>query len=394
MRWTSSGLRSTCHASEAFILPGCPGLLAEKLFAFVREVCTMRRRGASSAPAKVLRGSAQAPDAGFVVEERDAIFQNFRFRNGEVLPEVRIHFATLGTPRRGAHGQILNSVLLLHSTTASGATMRSPEFVSSLYGSSKPLDASKYFLVFVDNIGHGSSSKPSDGLHASFPRYGYRDMVDLQHRVVVETLGIGRLHAIIGVSMGGMHAWLWAEEYPGDVEAVMPVAAVPTRIAGRNLVWRRIVTRSIRGDPSWQGGEYQQPPRGWLESFPLFRMMSDGVPHLDATVRDRAAADVFIETAVDQARAQDANDALYALESSADYDPTAALHRIRAKVFALNFSDDEFNPIALRTLDTLIPKVAGAHFIIQPGDETSFGHSTQAHPALWANHVAAFMARR
>jgi homoserine O-acetyltransferase/O-succinyltransferase len=350
----------------------------------------MRRRGASRAPARVAPGSPQAPGA-FAVEERDALFPNYRFRSGDVLPDVRIHFATMGTPKRGGDGQILNAVLLLHSTNSSGATMRSPEFVSSLCGSSKPLDASKYFLVFVDNIGHGGSSKPSDGLHASFPRYGYRDMVDLQHRLVVETLGIVRLQVLIGVSMGGMHAWLWATEYPDDVEAVMAVAALPTRITGRNLLWRRIVTRSIRGDPSWQGGEYQQPPRRWLESFPLFRMMSDGVPHLDATVRDPSAADAFIDTAVDQARTQDANDALYALESSADYDPVASLHTVRAKVFALNFSDDEFNPIALRTLDTLIPKVAGARFTIQPGDETSFGHSTQAHPALWAKHVAAFM---
>jgi len=329
--------------------------------------------------------------AGLAVEEHDALFENYRFRNGDSLPELRIHFATVGTPRWGSDGAMLNAVLVLHSTNSSGTAMRSPEFVSSLYELDRPLDVSKYFLVFVDNVGHGGSSKPSDGLHARFPPYGYRDMVDLQHRVVVETLGIRRLHAIVGVSMGGMHAWLWAEEYPGEVEAIMPIAALPTRISGRNLIWRRIVTRSIRSDRSWQGGEYQQPPRGWLEGFPLFRMMLDGVPHLDATVRDRADADAFIQAAVDQAREQDANDALYSLESSGDYDPAAALGTVRTKVFALNFSDDEFNPISLQALETLIPKVPGAHFVVQPGDETSFGHLTQRHPSLWAKHVGAFM---
>lgn len=329
--------------------------------------------------------------AGQKVEERDVLFENYRFRSGESLAQLRIHFAMVGTPRRGPDGAILNAVLVLHSTNSSGAAMRSPEFVSSLYELGQPLDASKYFLVFIDNVGHGRSSKPSEGLRAKFPHYGYRDMVELQHRVVVETLGVRRLHAILGVSMGGMHAWLWAGDYPDDVEAVMPVAALPARIAGRNLLWRRLVIRSIRTDPSWQGGDYREPPRGWLEGFPLFRMMLDGVPHLDATVPDAAAADGFIQAAVDQAREQDANDALYSLESSGDYDPAPALPKVRAKVFALNFSDDEFNPISLHTLERVIPSVSGARFLIQPGDATSFGHLTQRHPALWATQVAAFL---
>jgi len=269
--------------------------------------------------------------------------------------------------------------------------MRSPEFVSSLYELGRPLDASKYFLIFIDNVGHGGSSKPSDGLHAKFPHYGYRDMVDLQHLIVTETLGIRRLHAILGVSMGGMNAWTWAEQYSNAVQGVMPVAALPASISGRNLIWRRIVARSIRTDPAWQDGEYRQPPRGWLEAFPLFRMMLDGVPHLDATVKDRASADEFIQAAVDQAREQDANDALYSLESSGDYDPGPALSKVRAKVFALNFSDDEFNPVSLHTLEAVIPGVPGASFLIQSGDGTTFGHLTMRHPALWAKHVAAFL---
>ncbi len=245
--------------------------------------------------------------------------------------------------------------------------------------------------MFIDSVGHGRSSKPSDGLHARFPKYGYRDMVDIQHKVVSEALGITHLQAIIGLSMGGMHAWLWAEEYPDEVEAILPVVSLPTRIAGRNLVWRRIVARAIRAEPEWNGGDYTHAPRGWVEAFPLFRMMLDGVPHLQATIPDRAAADGFIQAASGVAATMDANDALYSLESSEDYDPEPGLARVHAKVLALNFSDDEFNPVALRALERLTPKVASARFVVQPGSDASFGHLTQAHPGLWADHVGELM---
>ncbi len=348
-----------------------------------------------SAPASAPAPSAPVPAAPaasrLAFEAHDTALDGYRFRDGETLPSLRIHYSTIGSPRRDAAGAITNAILLLHGTSGSSASLQTPEFVSSLYDPGKPLDASRYYLVFVDNVGHGRSSKPSDGLHARFPRYGYRDMIDLQHRVVTETLGITHLRAVIGTSMGGMHAWLWAEAYPEEVDGIMPVASLPTRIAGRNLLWRRIVARSIRTDPAWKGGEYTQPPRGWLEAFPVFRMMLDGVPHLQATLPDRAAADALIEGAVEQARTMDANDVLYALESSEDYDPEPELDRIKARVFALNFSDDEINPVALRTLDRLTPKVAAARFVVQPGTEQSFGHLTLAHPALWADRVGDFL---
>jgi homoserine O-acetyltransferase len=212
-------------------------------------------------------------------------------------------------------------------------------------------------------------------------------MVDIQHRIVTEKFGIALIHAIVGLSMGGMHAWLWAETYPDEVSAIMPDVSLPTRISGRNLLWRRIVSRAIRTDPEWKGGEYAQQPRGWTEAFPLFRLMLDGVTHLQATVTDRASADAFVQGAVDQAKTMDANDILYSLESSDDYDPEPALPSIRAKVLALNFSDDEFNPISLHTLERLTPKVPRARFVVQEGTDRSFGHFTQAHPSLWAAHV-------
>jgi len=318
----------------------------------------------------------------FTADQHDEIFANYRFRKGETLAQLRLHYATAGTPVRNEKGEITNAVLLLHWTSASGGALQTPEFATSLYAPGKPLDAAKYFLIFIDNVGHGRSSKPSDGMRARFPKYGYLDMVDLQHRLITEKLGIKRLRAIVGLSMGGMHAWLWAENHPDAVEAIMPIVALPARISGRNLIWRHIVTRQIRRDPDWKGGEYTSAPRGWTEAFPLFRMMLDGVLHLQDTIPDKAAADAFVQAAADQSHLADANDVLYSLESSEDYDPEPGLSRIRAKVFALNFSDDEFNPISLGILQDLVPRVPGARYVLQAGTTTSFGHLTQAHPSL------------
>ncbi|WP_244238797.1 alpha/beta fold hydrolase [Corallococcus carmarthensis] len=323
--------------------------------------------------------------------EADAVFTGHRFQDGTVLPEVRIHYATLGTPRRDASGAVTNAVLMLHWTGANGAVLRGQPFQDALFAPGRPLDATKYFLIFPDSVGHGRSSKPSDGARTKFPAYGYRDMVEFQHQLVTGTLGITRLHAIVGLSMGGMNAWQWSELYPDAVEGVMPIVSLPTRIAGRNLLWRRFVSGQVRGDPEWKDGFYTAPPRGWLEAFPVFRMMLDGVPHLQATLPDAAAADAFIATARAQAAGMDANDILYALESSRDYDPEGALDAIQARVFALNFSDDEFNPVSLRTLETLMPRVKRGRFVVQEGSASSFGHFTQAHPELWADQVGAFL---
>ena len=335
--------------------------------------------------------AARATTTSLPVNAGDATIARHVFRSGDALDGLRIHYSTLGTPRKNAAGEIVNAVLVQHWTTASSVAVQTPEFAEALCAPGRALDPAKYFLVFIDNVGHGASSKPSDGLHAKFPRYGYRDMVDLQHHVVHEVLGIKRLHAIVGLSMGGMHAWLWAENYPDEVSGIMPIVSLPTRIAGWNLIWRRIVTRAIRNDPEWNGGDYGQPPRGWIESFPLFRMMLDGVPHLQSVAPDRAAADAFVNDATVAASKMDANDVLYSLESSEDYDPEPGLSRIRAKVTVLNFGDDEFNPIELRALDALPSKVPQARVVVQPGDEHSFGHLTQAHPALFSSHVATFM---
>lgn len=331
--------------------------------------------------------SARAIEA----EEGEVEFRDVRFRDGQVLPTVRIHYSTAGTPRRDERGRITNAVLMLHWTGSSSEVLQSRAYADTLYGPGRPLDLSRYFLVFIDAVGHGKSSKPSNGLRASFPAYGYEDIVTLQYRTVTEALHIEHLHAIVGLSMGGMNAWQWAERYPDFMDALIPIVALPAPISGRNLIWRRFVALSIRNDPAWNGGNYTTPPRGWTESFPVFRMLLDGVPHLHETVRDRAAADAFIRNASAAAAHMDANDLLYALEASGDYDPSRSLESIRARVFALNFSDDAFNPVELGILEESMRRVPRGTYVIQPGTPQSFGHFTQAHPELWAPRIAEFL---
>jgi homoserine O-acetyltransferase/O-succinyltransferase len=321
----------------------------------------------------------------------DARFDDYQFRDGKTMDQVRIHYATLGSPHRNGGGDIDNAVLVLHWTGADGRALLTPTYMNALFDPGRPLDARRYFLIFPDNVGHGRSSKPSDGLRASFPHYGYRDIVDLQHRLVTQTLGIKRLHAILGMSMGGMNAWQWAEAYPDAMDGVMPVVSLPVKVSGRNLLWRRMVIADIRNDPDWQGGNYAKQPRGFVQGYQLLRMMIDGVPHLQAIISDAKAADGFMSAAAKQIASADANDLLYSLESSRDYDPEPGLSKIKTKLFALNFSDDEFNPDMLQILQHLTPLVPSGHYVVQNGTPDSFGHLTMAHPALWADHVQDFM---
>jgi homoserine O-acetyltransferase/O-succinyltransferase len=346
-----------------------------------------------SSPSQTEEGNASpwAHQMSSAATQADAWFDNYRFRDGGTLPRLRLHYATLGTPHHNARGDIDNAVLVIHWTGASGGTLLSTNYMKALFEPGRPLDARRYYLIFPDNVGHGQSSKPSNGLKASFPNYGYRDMVDLQHKLVTERLGIKHLHAILGISMGGMNAWQWAETYPDAMDGVMPVVSLPIKVSGRNLLWRRMVIGAIRSDPEWNGGNYGHPPAGWLQGYAILRMMIDGVPHLQAIIPDASAADKFVADARKQAAAADANDVLYSLKSSADYDPESGLRSIKTKVFALNFADDEFNPQALQVLERLMPQVQRGHFVVQLGSETSFGHLTMARPELWANHVGEFL---
>ena len=331
--------------------------------------------------------SAQPPR-----HDADVTFEGYRLRDGESVPRARIHYVTLGTPHRNAGGEIDNAVLLLHWTGNSGASLLTPEYMKALYASGAPLDASRYYLIIPDSFGHGQSTRPGDGLRAHFPHYGYADLVDLQHKLVVESLGVSHLHAIVGMSMGGMNAWQWAEAYPDAMDGIMPVVAFPARVTGRNLLWRRIVIDNIRSDPAWQRGDYTSAPPGFIRGFQVLRMMIDGVPRQQETFRNVSDVDAYMKTVTQQIAHADPNDLLYSLDSSQDYDPEPGLDKIKARVFALNFGDDEFNPDSLGILERAMTRVKEGRYIVTQGTPQSYGHLTMAHPAQWSGYVAQFMA--
>jgi homoserine O-acetyltransferase len=318
------------------------------------------------------------------------VLKDYEFRSGERLDELRVHCATLGSPRRSG-GRITNAVLFLHWTGASGASLLSDPFRDSLFSPGQALDLERYYVIVPDNVGHGRSSKPSDGLRTRFPRYGYRDMVDLQRRLVVEELGIQRLQLILGLSMGGMHAWMWGQEFRDAMDGLMPIVCQPARIRGRNLLWRRIVSHAVRSDPGWHGGEHTDQPSGFSAIFPLVQMMLGGVHHLEASIATREDADAFVSGGSLAAKSSfDATDFIYSLESSFDYDPTR-LEEIKAHVLALNFEDDEFNPAELGVTPSAMNKVANGIFRLVPTSAATRGHGSQMHPSLWAEHVKGFL---
>jgi homoserine O-acetyltransferase len=325
------------------------------------------------------------------LQQNEVSFANYKFRDGEILPQLRIQYTTLGTPHKNAQGTVDNAILLLHWTNAGSQALLVPEYQEALFAPGAPLDATRFFLIIPDDIGHGHSSKPSDGLKASFPRYGYGDMVDLQHKLVVESLRLTHLHAIVGMSMGCMNAWQWAEAYPDAMDGIMPIACFPAPISGRNLLWRRILVDGIRSDPLWQNGNYQQQPPSGAAGFVLARLMIDGVPALQQEVRSPEVADAFIRGIKSQTENVDTNDLLYAFESSRDFDAEPGLSQIKTKVFALNFADDEFYRDSLQILERDIRQAHQGKVIVRPVTAGSAGHFSMAHPNLWKDQVKAFI---
>jgi homoserine O-acetyltransferase len=319
--------------------------------------------------------------------------RDVRFADGQTLPEVRLHYRTLGSPRRDA-GRVVNAVLILHGTGGSGAQFLQPQFAGELTGPGQLLDASRHFLILPDAVGHGGSSKPSDGLRMRFPRYDYEDMVRLQHRLVTEHLGVDHLRLVMGTSMGGMHAWIWGYRHPEMMDGLVPLASVPTAIAGRNRVWRKMLMDSIRDDPAWAGGEYQKPPRIGLRAAVHLLMLVGSVPiqwHRLAPTRD--AADRFLAEQLDRRVATaDANDMLYQFDASRDYDPSPHLERIAAPVLAINSADDVINPPELGLMETLMPRVKRGTYVLIPTSDRTRGHSTHTWAAVWRDHLARFLA--
>jgi homoserine O-acetyltransferase/O-succinyltransferase len=322
------------------------------------------------------------------VTEGDFVVRDFRFTSGETLPELRVHYRTLGTPRKDASGIVRNAVLILHGTGGTGAQFTNANFAGELFGAGQPLDAARYFIILPDDIGHGRSSKPSDGLRAKFPRYGYVDMVEAEYRLVTQGLGVNHLRLAMGTSMGGMHTWMWASRYPDFADAWLPLASLPTQISGRNRVWRRVVIDAIRNDPQWLNGDYRSQPQSLRTAAQMLWLMSSNPILRQNLAPTRADADRVIDQYVaNYLKTGDANDLLYAFESSHDYDPGPGLEKITAPLLAINSADDIINPPELQILEREIKRVAKGRAITLPLSDKTAGHGTHTLAAVWKTHL-------
>ncbi len=325
------------------------------------------------------------------LHESDFILRDFRFQSGETLLELRQHYITLGTPRRNAAGRIDNAILLIHNTTGTARTWLEPGLADELFGPGQPLDAGQHFLVIPDIIGFGRSGKPSDGLRARFPHYRLHDVAVAQHRLVTEGLGIPRVKLVMGLSLGGMLTWMFGGMFPDFADALVPVASQPGPMSGRNWIQRRINVEAIRNDPEWKNGDYEMQPTNWVRVAPLSALMTQSVVRIQEQAPTREAADKFYRQLVERAQNADANDRLYQIESTMDYDPSADLEKIKARLLAINFADDAVNPPELGVLEAGVARIPGARCVVVPAGPQSQGHYTSMRAALWKRHLAEFL---
>jgi homoserine O-acetyltransferase len=317
------------------------------------------------------------------------VVPEFHFADGETMRDLRLHYATLGAPHRNAAGHVDNAVLVLHGTGGDTTQFLRDRFAGVLFVPNGLLDAHKYFIIITDGIGHGKSSKPSDGLHARFPHYGYRDMVAAQHLVVSEALHVDHLRLVMGTSMGGMQTWLWGETYPTMMDALMPLASLPIQISGRNRVWRDMIVDDIRSDPDYHGGEYASEPLHGLSAAWNVEWIFGSAPLYDQTLLPtQAASDAYYtNTLKPVVQHLDANDMIYQFESSRDYDPRADLGKITAPLLAINSADDQINPPELRIVEREITKVRHGRFVLLPITAETRGHGTHTLPAVWGEYL-------
>ena len=324
--------------------------------------------------------------------EADYIVRDFTFDSGERLAEVRMHYRTVGTPRKDADGVVRNGVLILHGTGGSGAGFLSATYGGRLFGKDQPLDAEKYFIILPDNVGHGRSSKPSDGLRMTFPKYRYADMVRLQHALVTRGLGLTQLKLVMGTSMGAMHAWNWGYMYPGFVAGLVPLASNPVEIGGRNRVWRKFLIDAIETDPTWQHGNYTEQPRG-LASAIGFLLMATSTPlQWQKQFPTVAAADAWVaEQVASRTKSTDANDMLYHYHAIEDYNPAPHLSKITAPLLAINSADDFVNPPELPMMQQLMAQVKKGRFVLLPITDATRGHGTHSLPAIWGGELVKFL---
>ena len=315
-------------------------------------------------------------------KEGSWVVRDFRFHTGEVVPDLRLNYTTVGDPAG-------EPVLILHGTTGSGIGMVNPAFAGELFGPGQPLDASKYYVILPDAIGTGKSSKPSDGLRAKFPKYNYDDMVDAQYRLVTEHLGVKHLRLVLGNSMGGMQVWIWAQKYPALMDVAVPMASLPTEMSGRNWMLRRLIIDSIRNDPEWMNGDYTQQPKSLRFASVFFATATlGGNQAIFKAAPTRAKADQILNQRLTAPFVGDANDHLYQWESSGDFNPSAGLERIQATLLAINSADDERNPPELGVLDREIKRVKNGRVLLIPGSELTAGHGTTGQAKFWKKELA------
>ena len=326
--------------------------------------------------------------------EGDFVITNFHFQSGQSLPELRMHYLTFGKPERDQNGAVRNAVLILHGTTGSSAQFLLPQFAGELYGKGQPLDVTRYYLVIPDNLGHGKSSKPSDGLRATFPNYGYHDMVEAQYRLLAEGLQVNHLRLVMGTSMGGMHAWLWGEMHPDFMDALMPLASLPTQISGRNRVWRRVGMDAIRDSPDWLNGNYQTPPSGLrIAAEMLYFMGENPVLRMNEAPTLKQADEILDRYVTNAMSKLDANDVMYALAASYDYDPIPGLGKIKAPLLAINSADDLINPPELRVLEREIKQLKNGRMRLIPFSDQTVGHGSHTKAVLWKQDLAGLLRR-
>ncbi len=331
----------------------------------------------------------QQPAGKLATQEGDFVVHDFHFPSGETLPELRLHYTTLGKPLRDAGGRVTNAVLILHGTGGSGRQFLVPQFADVLFGPGQLLDTSRYFVILPDNIGHGKSSKPSDGLHAHFPQYDYDDMVAAQHQLLEKGLGVNHLRLILGTSMGCMHSWVWGETYPDFTDALMPLACLPVPIAARNRVWRKMVIEGIRNDPDWKGGEYTTQPRAGLQTAADLLIIAGSAPLLmQKNMPTREAADKYLDESMKRIISNlDANDVLFAVSASRNYDPSPALETIKVPVMFVNSADDFINPPELGIAEREIKRVSKGRFVLIPASDQTHGHGTHTWAAVWQQYL-------
>lgn len=330
---------------------------------------------------------AQEPSAP-TPNEGDFTLHNFHFKSGETLPELHMHYYTFGKPEKDASGKTTNAVLILHGTGGSGRQFMRPMFAGVLFGPGQLLDSTRYFIILPDNVGHGKSSKPSDGLRAYFPQYDYDDMVAAQHDLL-EGLGVNHLRLILGTSMGCMHSWVWGETYPTFMDALMPLACNPVQIAGRNRIFRKMIIDGIRQDPDWKNGDYTTEPRAGLQIASYMLLVAGSAPLvMQKNLPTRDNADKYLDDFTKREMSDlDANDLLYAVSSSRNYDPSPNLDKIVAHVMFINSADDFINPPELNIAEQEIKKVKNGRFVLLSISDKTHGHGTHTDAAVWQQYL-------